>query len=356
MIPTPEPLPRSPIGRRSLLATAATLIAAPAAAMMLMPAQASAAGSAAAPAEGAPGPMRIVANGLRFPEGPVAMSDGSVLCVEIARGTLSRIGTDGAVAVVAELGGGPNGAAIGPDGACYVVNNGGLEFITRDNRLIPVGVPKSFVSGSVQRVDLRTGQFKTLYTHVAGRPLAGPNDLVFDSFGGFWFTDSGKVYPRSRDQGGLYWARPDGSEIREVTYPLLTPNGVALSPDRKTLYVALTVSRQIVSFQIVGPGMLAQSGGKPAMKLVASLAGDLILDSMCVEADGTLVVAAVFAGKLLRISPAGAVIGEVSFPDPGISNAAFGGPDLRTLYVTLSQTGRIAALRWPEPGLKLLYR
>jgi len=69
--------------------------------------------------------LKVIAEGLRFPEGPIAMADGSVLLVEIARGTLSRV-RDGRVEVVADLGGGPNGAAIGPDGACYVCNNGGF--------------------------------------------------------------------------------------------------------------------------------------------------------------------------------------------------------------------------------------
>src|SRR5207342_2692155 len=68
-----------------------------------------------------------LATGLMFPEGPVAMPDGSTLVVEIGRGTLTRVPSGGgAPEVVADLGGGPNGAAIGPDGACYVVNNGGF--------------------------------------------------------------------------------------------------------------------------------------------------------------------------------------------------------------------------------------
>src|SRR5829696_6974627 len=68
---------------------------------------------------------KVVASGLRFPEGPVPLSDGSVLVVEIERGTLTRVLPRGTTEVVAFLGGGPNGAAIGPDGACYVCNNGG---------------------------------------------------------------------------------------------------------------------------------------------------------------------------------------------------------------------------------------
>ncbi|MCB1268108.1 MAG: hypothetical protein KDB19_08285, partial [Microthrixaceae bacterium] len=64
-----------------------------------------------------------LATGLRFPEGPVALDDGSVLLVEIERGTLSRVSPDGTVDVVADCGGGPNGAAIGPDGAVWITNN-----------------------------------------------------------------------------------------------------------------------------------------------------------------------------------------------------------------------------------------
>ena len=68
---------------------------------------------------------KVLASGLRFPEGPVAMPDGSVLVVEIFGPTLSRIAPDGTRTVVAEVPGGPNGAALGPDGAVYICNNGG---------------------------------------------------------------------------------------------------------------------------------------------------------------------------------------------------------------------------------------
>src|SRR4029079_16703893 len=78
-----------------------------------------------------------IARGLRFPEGPVAMPDGSVLLVEIERKTLSRGTPDGRIHGVASLGGGPNGAAMGPGGKIYVTNNGGFEWIERPGRLFP---------------------------------------------------------------------------------------------------------------------------------------------------------------------------------------------------------------------------
>ncbi|MDX1581426.1 MAG: SMP-30/gluconolactonase/LRE family protein, partial [Alphaproteobacteria bacterium] len=136
------------------------------------------------------GNLRIVADGLRFPEGPVPLNDGSVLVVEIERGTLTRIDPDGLVEVIANLGGGPNGAAIGPDGSCYVCNNGGFEWHeTEDGLLLPGDQPADYDGGSIQKVDLVTGAVTTLYTEIDGARLRGPNDLVFDGQGGFWFTD-----------------------------------------------------------------------------------------------------------------------------------------------------------------------
>src|SRR5215467_2089412 len=113
--------------------------------------------------EGAPR-MQQVAEGLHFPEGPVAMADGSVVLVEIRRGTLTRVAPNGRRETIAELGGGPNGAAIGPDGAVYVCNNGGaFDWQEGELHLPDAASAKPYRGGSIQRVDLRTGKFSTLY-------------------------------------------------------------------------------------------------------------------------------------------------------------------------------------------------
>src|SRR5512146_757287 len=186
--------------------------------------------------------IRELASGLKFPEGPIAMPDGSVLLVEIAAGTLTRIGSDGSKTVVASPGGGPNGAAIGPDGKCYICNNGGNRRYERDGLMYPSLADQGYTGGRIERVDLATGKVEVLYRDCNGEPLKGPNDLVFDRQGGFWFTDHGKVRRRERDRGAVYYAKADGSAITEVIFPLEGPNGIGLSPDEQTLYVAETDS------------------------------------------------------------------------------------------------------------------
>ena len=84
---------------------------------------------------------RVLARGLRFPEGPVWMQDGSVVLVEIARGTITRVAPDGTVSVVATPGDGPNGLALGPDGAFYCCNNGGFDWLEQEGRLRPTFQP-----------------------------------------------------------------------------------------------------------------------------------------------------------------------------------------------------------------------
>ncbi|MCA1748587.1 MAG: SMP-30/gluconolactonase/LRE family protein, partial [Sphingomonadales bacterium] len=81
--------------------------------------------------------FELVAEGLRFPEGPVAMADGSVILVEIAEEKITRVHPDGTKSTVAEPGGGPNGLAIGPDGKLYCCNNGGFSYVENNGMLAP---------------------------------------------------------------------------------------------------------------------------------------------------------------------------------------------------------------------------
>ena len=91
--------------------------------------------------------------------------------------------------------------------------------------------------------------------------LNGPNDLVFDKHGGFYFTDLGKGYGRLHDRGAVYYATPDGKTIKELVFPIDMPNGCGLSPDEKTLYVAQTMVGRLMKFDITAPGELAPPTG-----------------------------------------------------------------------------------------------
>lgn len=300
--------------------------------------------------------FKTMAAGLVLPEGPIALDNGDVLVVEIGRGVLSRVSPDGSIKPVAVLDGGPNGAAIGPDGACYIANNGGSTSELRDSqRIAQPGFPPSYKGGSIQRVNLKTGEVQTLYTGCDGELLRGPNDLVFDEWGGFWFTDFGKMTWRQLDLGAVYWALPDGSQIRKIIFPLVRPNGIALSPDRKTLYVALAMERQILAYTITGPGQLAMDGAVPKKRIVVSLGGNVAFDSMAVEESGNLVIGTLFEAGLTVISPAGEMLYKVPLPE-WTTNIAFGGVDRKTVFVTMTRIGKLLTAPWPRPGLKLLYR
>lgn len=297
----------------------------------------------------------ILATGLLFPEGPVALSDGSILFVEIRAGKISRLGVDGQLRVVVACGGGPNGAAIGPDGALYVCNNGGSAYAP--GHFVATGPAPDYEGGSIQRVDLASGTTTVLYTHCNGHRLSAPNDLVFDAAGGFYFTDFGKKHARSRDHGGVYYALPDGSRITELAYPVQAPNGIGLSPDGSVLYVAETETSRLWAFDVVAPGTIhklpfpSPHGGR----LVCGLPGFQRFDSLALEANGNICVATLITGQVCVISPSGALLRTVQFPDRYVTNLCFGGPDLRTAYVTLSETGRLASMPWPEAGLALQF-
>lgn len=300
--------------------------------------------------------IREIASGLQFPEGPIAMPDGSVILVEIKRGTLSRVTPNGKIEVIAETGGGPNGAAFGPDGKVYVCNDGGFEWSVLNGLLIPGHQPKDYSGGRIERVDIDTGKVEVLYTECNGHRLCGPNDIVFDKSGGFWFTDHGKHRDRDSDTTGVYYAKTDGSMIREVIFPIQSPNGIGLSPDEKKLYVAETWTARVWQWDLPSPGQI-KSGSEPFTPgggtLLAGLPGFQLLDSMAVDSAGYVCVATIINGGVTAISPDGKTIEHVPLPDPLTTNVCFGGPDMKTAYATLSGYGKLVSFPWPRPGLKL---
>ena len=296
--------------------------------------------------------FEILAEGLEFPEGPIAMPDGSVILVEIKRQTLTRV-WNGKSEVIAHLGGGPNGAAIGPDGAVYVCNNGGFAWHEVGGLTIPGHAAKDYTTGRIERVDLATGKFERVYDKIGEHKLSGPNDLVFDKAGNIWFTDLGKNWPRSKDRGGLYYAKPDGSLLKEASYGHVGLNGVGLSPDEKVVYAAETETGKLWAFDITGVGEVAPSPfGGPAGRCVAAQPYHCFFDSLAVQANGDVCIATILNGGITTITPAG-VSKHTAFPDLITTNICFGGHDMGDAFITLSSTGKLIKTRWPEPGLRL---
>jgi gluconolactonase len=301
--------------------------------------------------------VTVIATGLRFPEGPVFDGTSILLC-EMEGQRISRVHLDGRIEVVAEPGGSPNGLARGPDGALYVANSGGWLYHDLGGVMVPGFLqPPDYSGGRIERIDPESGEVTVLYTECDGHPLRGPNDLVFDSTGGIWFTDHGKQRERERDHGGIYWCRPDGSEIREVVYRLESPNGIGLSPDGSVVYAAETFTGRVWAWDVLEPGRLAGTdapignGGR----LVAGLPGLQYFDSLAVDGDGNVVVATLVNGGLTIASPDGSSVDHVALPDALVTNVCFGGDDLRTAYVTMSGTGQLISFPWPHPGLALNY-
>lgn len=294
--------------------------------------------------------LELVCDGLKFPEGPVAMADGSVILTEIRGPWLTRIRPDGSREILAETSPGPNGAAIGPDGAVWIaVNGGALSYRDHDGLAIPGPTPASHRPGSIQRFDLASGTLETVYDG-----LIAPNDLVFDSEGGFWFTDHGVGTEGGRRYGALYHAGIDGASLSRQRGDLTSPNGIGLSPDGRTVYVADTWLQRLWAFDVEGPGVLAPPDGYAPGRVVANLQGYQLLDSLAVEAGEKICVATIVNGGISIIDPDGSVE-HLAVPDPVTTNICFGGEDMMTAWITAGATGRLYRTRWPRPGLKLAF-
>jgi gluconolactonase len=301
----------------------------------------------------------VVARGLRFPEGPVAMPDGTVVLVEIAEGRLSRVRPDGTIETVADCGGGPNGAAVGPDGAMWLCNNGGFFTWNQiaDDLLLPGETPGTWEGGSLQRVDLSSGEVNDVARDCEGKRFRAPNDLVFDRDGGVWFTDHGVTSESGADQAGVLYRSPSG-DVRAVAFGTEATNGIGLSPDGDRLYVAETHSGRVWAWDVSGPGEVARDPASDAPHggtLLYDAPEGHLYDSLAVDGDGWVCAATLGQGGITCIAPDGSHVDHLPLSDPIVTNICFGGDDGRTAFITSSGRGELLSTRWPRPGLALAF-
>ena len=267
----------------------------------------------------------IIARGLAFPEGPVWL-DGSLYVVEVHAGRVSRWTAEAGIELIAETGGGPNGATLGRDGALYVTQNGGAWSAHR-------------ATPAIQRVTL-DGEVDTITTEVAALSLGAPNDLAFGPDGRLYFTDPrGAPDPaENSDPGRLFvWDVEAGTgELLRELEPVF-PNGIAFTADGTLLWTE-SFSRRVMKLR----------DGRP--KVVIELPERHFPDGICVGDDGRLYVASTYA-HCVTVVEDGEIVDRLLCGDGMITNCCFGGTDL---YVTESRHGTLWRFPVGRPGLGLL--
>jgi gluconolactonase len=283
---------------------------------------------------------RLLTDGLDFPEGPTFDRDGQLLVVEVAAGRITAIGDDGNKRTHATPGGGPNGLVLGSDGAVYCANNGGFEWD---------GDTPKFDGheghGRIERVS-PDGEVEELYRACGDITLNAPDDITVDREGRLWFTDPGHG-DFKETRGRVYAAAPDGSEIHEVARDYQFPNGIAFTPDYASLVVAETGSGWLWIHPVLDGARLGDR------RELVRLPRGFKPDGLCLDEEGSMIVAGTFGGGVFAYTAGGELIEEHRFEDPYVTNMAFGGPDFDEVFVTLGKTGEVRVMQWMRRGLRL---
>ncbi len=253
-----------------------------------------------------------VATGYQFTEGPAWGREGFLLFTDIPAGRIVKWVPDAACTVFREPSGNANGLAFDRQGRLLACEHGNRR---------------------VSRTDA-AGTVTTLADRYGGKRLNSPNDLAIRSDGSVYFTDPPYgVQPKERelDFCGLYRIAPDGT-LSLLAGDFERPNGVAFSPDEKTLYVDDTARRHVRAFTV------RPDGGVAGSRILCEVPAEEkpSPDGLKVDREGNLYVTAGRAG-LWVFRPTGQVLCRVALPE-GATNCAFGGPDGRSLFVTAGKS------------------
>ncbi len=272
-----------------------------------------------------------------FLEGPAVAADGTVYFSDIAGNRILTMDPHGKVSVFRADSGRTNGNTFDREGR-LISCEGGEQGVGR-RRMV--------------RTDLKTGEIAVLTDRYDGKRYNSPNDVCVDSRGRIWFTDPYYGTDRQHlemDVEGVYRIDTDGKVTRVLTQKELDrPNGIAVTPDARTLYVIDSHprpggNRKVWAFDLDAGG--APGKRRPVYDFSPGRGGD----GMRLDTQGNLWVAAGISvkrgpGETLEnppgvyvISPQGTLLGRIPVPENLITNLAFGGPDRKTLYVTAGKT------------------
>jgi len=260
-----------------------------------------------------------------FLEGPCIDRDGNLLVTDIPFGRIFRVDGKGEFKQVAEYAGEPNGMAVHMDGLLYIADH----------------------KNGLMTVDPATGAVAALLTRLRREGFKGLNDVLFDNDGNLYFTDQGQTGMQD-PTGRVFRLRPDGvTDLLVDTVP--SPNGMALSPDGRTLYLAVTRANQIWRLP------LHADGSSTKVNIFLQLSGGLTgPDGLAMDTAGNLVVCHCGFGTVWVFNPLGEPIFRIRTPTGLDATAAcYGGPGNRTLFITESSTGSILSVDLPVQGLTL---
>lgn len=186
------------------------------------------------------------------------------------------------------------------------------------------------VQGGLHRFDARSGTFTLCLPVEADLPGNRLNDGHVDAEGALWFGSMDDA--ESEVTGALYRVGADGQlSVRDRAYVIT--NGPARSPDGGTLYHNDTLQRVVYAFDLGPEGVLSRK------RVFARMEGRGYPDGMAVDSEGSLWVALFGGARIERFAPDGSRLGAVAFPCSNITKLAFGGDDLRTVYVTTARKG-----------------
>ena len=269
-------------------------------------------------------PPRLFAANTPAPEGPTFDAQGNLFVVCMGNGNILKLSPDGRAEVFANTGGTPNGLAFGPDGLLYVAE----------------------VCLKAILVAEADGSLRTLTTAAAGRPLAGPNDLCFDARGNFYFTDPVGSKAENRI-GTVVYCTPQGA-AHVVAEGLAFPNGLALTADGRQLYVVNELAHEMLRYDVLPDGSLGAGEHFCPIRQ-----GGIGGDGMALDIEGNLYLTNYGLGTVDVISPAGDLLDLLPAGGMQPTNVAFGGADMRDLYITELETAAVYVRRNAIPGLEL---